>query len=439
MIVGVIGCGFVIDFYMGTWSRHPGLMLKGVADIDMRRRDVVARAYKVKAYDSNEALLADPEIDIVANFTSVESHYEVTRQALEAGKHVYSEKPLAMTTDQARELFALADRKGVRLSCAPSNAMSDTVQTMWKAVRDGAIGDVRIVYAEFDDNVIPLMHPEAWRSPTGAPWPYAHEYEVGCTYEHVGYHLTWLCAMFGPVRSVTAFSKQVIPDKTDLPLDPPDTPDFSVACLDFASGVVARVTCSIGVPLDHRMRIVGSRGMLTADTYRHYQCPVYLERFTQLTLNARKARTARTNSSLAWLFGVGGRRLKLLRIPPPGAGRDTLPRTKWWSPRAVLAAIKRREVGQQDKTVGIAELADAIRTGRPSFPPPDFTLHLAELTIAIQAAGTNGAPIRLTTTFAPIEPRPETLAAPMDYAFKRPPGPLSRAIEGMLVRMHDKR
>lgn len=438
MNVGIIGCGYVVDFYLGTWSRHPGLALKGIADIDAKRRDVVARAYKTRAYANNEELLADPEIDIVANFTSVESHYEVTKAALEAGKHVYSEKPLATTMDEAHALFALAAQKGVRLSCAPSNAMSDTVQTLWKAVRDGAVGDVRIVYAEFDDNVIYRMHPETWRSRTGAPWPYLHEYEVGCTYEHVGYHLTWLCAMFGPVKSVTAFSKRVLPDKTDKPLNPPDTPDFSVACLDFESGVVARVTCSIGVPVDHRLRIVGNLGALEANTYRHYQCPVYLERFSQLSLNARKAMSVRTNSWLQALFGVGGRRVPLLRLPPPGAGRDTLPKARWWNPREVIQAIRRRELGQQDKTIGVAELADAIKTGRPSFPSPEFSLHLTELTIAIQGAGTQSGPVKLTTTFAPIEPRAETLAAPVNYANVRPQGFVARKIDELLVGMHDK-
>jgi predicted dehydrogenase len=435
--IGVIGCGYVFDHYMATWARHPGLILKGVADRESGRRDVVARAYNIKAYASNEELLDDPEIAIVANLTSIESHFEVSRAALLAGKHVYSEKPVAPDFEQARALFGLADRLGLRLSCAPSNAMSDSIQTMWKAVRDGAIGDPRLVYAELDDNVIYRMYPETWRSRTGAPWPYLREYEWGCTYEHVGYHLTWLCAIFGPVESVTAFSKQIIPDKTSLALHPPDTPDFSVACLNFRSGMVARVTCSIGAPHDHRMRIVGSAGMLTVDTYRHYRCPVYLERFSQLTLNARKARSVRTNSVLQRLLGVGGRRLKLLRNSPPGAGgRDTLPRTRWWSAGELLRAVRRRELGQQDKTIGLAELADALRTGRPSFPPHDFTLHLTELTIAIQNAGPYGGSIRLKTSFAPIEPRSETLASTLEYSTARKPSWFGRTIERWLVRMH---
>ena len=438
MKIGVIGCGYVFDHYMATWARHSGLDLKGVADRDGTRRDVVAKAYKLKAYASNEELLADSEIAIVVNLTSIESHVEVTRAALNAGKHVYSEKPLAPDISEARALIDLAESLGLRLSCAPSNAMSDTTQTMWKAVRDGAVGDVRIVYAEFDDNVIYRMHPEIWKSRTGAPWPYLHEYEWGCTYEHVGYHLTWLCAIFGPAESVTAFSKQTLPDKTELKLHPPDTPDFSVACLNFRSGVVARVTCSIGVPYDHRMRIVGNSGMLTADTYRHYRCPVYLERFSQLTLNARKAMSVRTNSLLQGLLGVGGRKVKLLRNPPPGAdGRDRPRETRWWSPRDLLRAAARRELGRQDKAIGVAELADAIETGRPSFPPHDFTLHLTELTIAIQNAGPNGGSIKLKTSFAPIEPRPETLRSKLDVsAATREPSWIGRAIERRLMRMH---
>ncbi len=437
MKIGIIGCGYVFDHYMATWRRHPRLELAGVADTDRARLDHVCRFYGLKRCDSNAALLADPEIGIVVNLTGIASHESVTRAALLAGKHVYSEKPLVTDLDQARALMALAAERGLALSCAPSNALGDTTQTMWKAVRDGAVGTPRIVYAEFDDNVIYLMSPEGWKSRSGAPWPYLHEYEAGCTFEHVGYHLTWMCAIFGPVRSVTAFSRVAIPDKTDQKLDPPDTPDFSVACLDFHSGVVGRVTCSIGVPFDHRMRIIGNEGMLTADTYRHYRCPVFLERFSKLTLNARKAYSVRTRSWLAALLGVGGRKLRLVRNAPPGAGGriiETLPPA--WHPRGLIGRLRRRELGQQDKCLGIAELEDALRTGRPFFPSPAFTLHLTELTLAIQRAGTTGAPQVMTTRFDPLPPRPETLADGPDYRPAGGGGLVARLAGRALDRLH---
>lgn len=436
MKFGIIGCGYVFDHYMATLARHPGLTLAGIADIDADRLARAAAFHGLHAYDSPAALLADPEIAIVANFTSIEAHHAVTRAALEAGKHVYSEKPLVTDMDTAHALTDLAARKGLHLACAPSNALGATAQTMWKATRDGAAGDVRLVYAEFDDNPIYLMSPEGWRSRSGAPWPYLHEYEMGCTWEHVGYHLAWMCAIFGPVRAVTAFSKVTVPDKTDRPLDPPDTPDFSVACLDFESGVTGRVTCSIAAPYDHRMRIIGNRGMIHADTYRHYDCPVMVEPFTKLNLNARKARSVRTRSWLGAIFGVGGRRVPLIRTVPPGGGRVALSPVRWWHPGDLIRHWKRAELGQQDKMIGIAELADAVAKGRAPFPGPDFTLHLTELTLAIQAAGPDGACQTLRTRFAPLDLPARSAAAAPDYAAWARPGWLARRAAALLDRMH---
>lgn len=439
MRVGIIGCGYVFDHYLATWRQHGNLEIAGVYDRDPARLTAVCRAYGLRAYPSRAAMLADPEVRVVVNLTSVASHVEVTRACLLAGKSVYSEKPLSTSLAEARKLVELARSQGVALSAAPCNAMSDTVQTMWKAVRDGAVGSVRLVYAEFDDNPVYLMRPETWRSRTGAPWPYRDEYEQGCTHEHVGYHLTWLCALFGPVATVTAFSKRVIPDKTAESLNPPDTPDFSVACLDFESGVVARVTCSIGAPLDHRMRIIGDRGMISADTYRHYRCPVYLETFTPLTLNARKAMSVRRSSALSRLFGVGGRRLRLVHVVPPESSRAPrlwLRSPAAWSPLGLLRSWQRYQLGQQDKCLGIAELADALEHGRDHFPSPEFTLHVTELTLAVQAAGRSGAAYRPITTFKPLSPRPETVLAARDYRPSRWIRALTRLTDGPLTRLH---
>lgn len=435
MKLGFIGCGFAFDLYMQTWGQHPHLEIAGVTDIDPFRLDIVSRHYNIRPYQSNEALLVDPDVAIVANLTPPPVHYSITKAALEAGKHVYSEKPVATNLAQARELFELADANGLFLSCAPSNVLSNTAQTMWKAIDDGTIGDVRIIYAEFDDNPIYLMSPERWRSRTGAPFPFLPECEMGCTLEHAGYYLSLMCAMFGPVKSVTAFSKCVFPDKTDHLLSPPDTPDFSVACLDFHSGVVGRLTCSIGAPYDHRFRVIGNKGMLIADTYRHYRCPVYLERFTKLPLTGRTMATVRNNSLIQRLFCIGGRQLKLVRNPPPGADRIIDTHGPWWDIKAWRDRFWKHQKGEQDKCVGIAELADAIRSGRQPFPAHDFSYHVTELTLAIQDAGTQSRTHMLESNFNPVALRERTREHDSDYRKAARPPLVERLVWGMPDRL----
>ncbi len=431
MKIGFVGCGYVFDHYMTTRARHPGLSFAGVTDIDRNRAKRVGDYYGLKVYEDTAALLADPEVTIVANLTSIPSHFEVSRQALEAGKHVYSEKPLTPTMEEAVALARLADERGLRLSAAPSNALSSTVQTLWSVVDQGAVGDVRMVYAEFDDNPVYLLSPDTWASRSGAPWPYLHEYEMGCTWEHAGYHLSWMCALFGPVRHLAAFSRMTLPDKTEKPLDPPDTPDFSVAVLDFECGVVGRLTCSIAAPVDHRMRIIGNRGEVSADTYRHYEAPVRLEPFLPMSLKARNAASVRRHSILAAPFGVGGRKVPLVQVPPPGEDRihDEIDGR---GPKAWLKRVRRREFGQQDKCLGLAELADAIRNDRPNFPSPDFILHVTELTLAIQAAGPDGASYRPKTRFERLQRPPAVRAASPDYTRFMRPRAVPRALAGLL-------
>ncbi len=427
MKIGFVGCGYVFDHYMTTRARHPGLAFAGVTDIDRARAERVGAYYGLRVYSGTEEMLADPEVGIVANLTSIGSHHAVSRAALEAGKHVYSEKPLTTTLAEAQDLASLAEARGLRLSAAPSNALSPTVQTMWNVVEQGAIGDVKLVYAEFDDNPVYLLQPETWASRSGAPWPYLHEYEMGCTWEHAGYHLTWMCAILGPVRRLTAFSKHTLPEKTRLPLDPPDTPDFSVAVLDFHSGAVGRLTCSIAAPVDHRMRIIGTAGEVSADTYRHYEAPVRLDGFSPFSLKARNAASVRRHATLGALFGAGGRKVPLATTaltegaPDEIAGRG---------PKAWLRRLRRAEFGQQDKCLGLAELVAAIRADRPHFPPPDFTLHVTELTLAIQAAGPDGSSYTPGTRFAPL-PRPPDATVPR-YADWTRPGPVPRLLSGLI-------
>lgn len=436
MKIAFVGCGYVFDIYMRTFWAHTELQVCGVFDIDAARAKVVGSHYGFHVYADYAALLSDPAVALVVNLTSIDAHYLTTRAALLAGKHVYSEKPLTTDLDQARELFDIAKASGLVLSGAPCNVFSDSVGTMWKAVRDGAIGKPLLVYAELDDNPIYLMGIENWRSATGAPWPYVHEYEEGCTFEHVGYHLVWMCAMFGPAVSVTAFSSALVKNKTKTPLARPDTPDFSVGCIHFANGVAARVTCSIVAPSDHRMRIIGDEGELSTDSYRHYQSPVMLERFSSVSLNARKARTVRLQPLIGRLFGVGGQRLPFIRHwkshaveAEPGAGRRSLR-------QRIMAAIRRREVYAQDKLLGVAMLARAIEQGTRIPMPADFMLHLTELTLLIQSAGTGGSATALTSSFEPLQPMDEILADARNYRNRYRPNFIERRLGATVDGLH---
>lgn len=437
MKIAFVGCGYVFDIYMRTQWAHPELDIRGVYDIDTARSAVVAQHYGFHVYPSLDALLTDPEVDTVVNLTSIHAHADVIRSALQAGKHVYSEKPVTTDLDQTRALFALAEARGLILTGAPCNLYCDAVSTMWKAVRDGAIGKPVLVYAELDDNPAHMMQLEKVQSPTGAPFPYAEELQEGCTVEHVAYHLVWLCAMFGPVLSVTAFSDFLVQHKTDKPLNPPDTPDFSVACLHFADGVAARITCTWVSPRNHQMRIIGEEGEITVDNVFHDQSPLHLERFSRVTLAARKAYTVRTQPLLGRLFGAGGRRMPLVRRwkshaveTEKGVGTSLKHRFVSW--------LRRREIYAQDKLLGLAEMARAMREKRPQPMPPDLLLHLTELTLLIQRAGPLGVAMTPTTSFARIAPLDEVTNSPRNYRSDYRPALLERAAAGLVEALHKR-
>jgi predicted dehydrogenase len=435
MKIAFVGCGFVFDIYMRTRWAHPELEICGVFDLDTARSEVVSRHYGIRVYPSYKSLLADPEVEIVVNLTSIRSHYATTRRALEADKHVYSEKPTTTDLNQTRELFALARERGLVLTGAPSNLYSDAVTTMRQAVRDGAIGKPVLVYAELDDNPAHLMRLETVQSPTGAPFPYVEELQEGCTVEHVGYHLVWICAMFGPAVSVTAFSQALVDQKTSTPLSPADTPDFSVACLSFADGVAARITCSWVAPRDHRIRIIGKEGEIVADNVFHDQSPVFAERFSRVSLTARKAYTLRTQPFIGRVFGIGGQRLRLLRRwkshaveAERGVGRSPKHKLVSW--------LRRREVYAQDKLLGIAEMVLAMEQGRPQPTPPDFLLHLNELTLLIQQSGPEGLAVKPATTFEPFPPPGGMVGDVQNYLASYRPRIAERLLAGIVGLLH---
>lgn len=239
MRVAILGCGYVANMYRLTLPLQPELKLVGVMDRDPQRTKVMADLTSSKAYATLDELLADKEVELVLNLTNPRSHYETTKACLDAGKHVFTEKPLALSMREATSLVELAEKRGLQLSSAPCTLLNEAAQTLWKAVREERVGKTRLVYAEMDDGMVHRMPVKKWVNEAGTPWPYVDEFETGCTMEHAGYVLSWLAAMFGPADLVSAFSTTLVPDK--LPGEKIDSaPDFSVACVRFKSPVVDR-------------------------------------------------------------------------------------------------------------------------------------------------------------------------------------------------------
>jgi predicted dehydrogenase len=234
--LGIVGAGVIAARYAERIAEVDGLELVAVNDVLPERAQALAAKHDARAYASLDELF--PNVDTVLNLTIPATHAEVTRAALEAGKHVHTEKPVALRAEDAHALAALARERGVRLSCAPATLLGEAQQTAWKLIRDGGIGDVKVAYAEANWGRIESWHPEPESLYVSGPLV-----DVGI------YPLTIVTAMFGPVRRVSAYATTIQPVRTrsDGATFELTTPDWWVAALEHESGVLTRLTATFWV------------------------------------------------------------------------------------------------------------------------------------------------------------------------------------------------
>jgi len=360
--IAIVGTGYVADLYMPSLRTFPGLDLVGAWDIDRDRLAAFTRHWSVPAATGFSDLISRRPT-ILLNLTNPHAHAEVNRAALEAGLHVWCEKPLATDLGDAAALTALAGERGLHLASAPCSLLGRAAQTAWAAIRDGRIGMPRLVYAELDDDFLPAAPWRRWHSASGAPWPAADEFRTGCTLEHAGYYLSWLMAMFGPVRRIVSGAARLLDEEQTGAGHA--TPDFASATLFFDS-IVARLTCSIVARHDHRLRIFGDDGVLELDEAWANGAPVRVRRRHVIRRRLVHAPFAR-------------------RVPPAGGAHPM---------------VGRRGAASMNFALGVAEMAMAIAEGRTPRLAGGFALHLTEVSLAMQAGGDH----RPLTGFDPVEP-----------------------------------
>lgn len=236
--VAIVGCGNIAGRYAADLARYEEIAFLGASDLDPARAVALTAEHGGRAYGSLEELLADPAVEVVANLTIHHVHYAITKQCLEAGKHVHSEKPLALTPAESWDLVETAERLGLRLGSSPFTWMGEAQELAWSRIRAGELGTVRLVYAEVNHGRIEAWHPN--------PEPF---YAVGPWFDVGVYPLTLLTTFFGPVRWIQASAQTLYPDRVTKEgrAFHIDAPDSILATLGLAGGQTVRLSCNFYV------------------------------------------------------------------------------------------------------------------------------------------------------------------------------------------------
>lgn len=231
--VGIIGCGHIFDAYARLSSVFEPINLVACSDVDMAAAQKRAQQYGLSALTVDD-LLAREDIEVVINLTNPASHAAITEAILKAGKHAYTEKPLALTMADANRLLEVAEKHGRLIGSAPDTFLGGAHQAARRLVDEGRLGEVKSGSAHFMNHGMEHWHPN----------PFAY-FQVGAgpVLDMGPYYITALVALLGPVRRVIAMATKFYEERhvtADGPAKntvvPVTTPTTSQALIEFRSG-----------------------------------------------------------------------------------------------------------------------------------------------------------------------------------------------------------
>ncbi|MDF0596227.1 Gfo/Idh/MocA family protein [Psychromarinibacter halotolerans] len=363
--IGIVGCGNISTAYLKLSPLFHALEVRAVADINMEAARQRGDEFGVKAL-SVEDLFGSDEIDVVVNLTIPEAHYAISKQALQAGKHVYSEKPFVLTLDEGEDLRAIAGAAGLRVGSAPDTFLGGAHQLARARLDEGLVGEITAGSAAVMSHGMEHWHPnpDFFFQPGAGP-----VLDVG------PYYITNLVQLLGPVKRVASLATSATPTRTILTEGPRRgeeipvaTPTNIHALLDFASGATITFSASW-------------------DVWAHRHQPMEL-------------------------YGTEGS----LFLPDPNffggtvehAGRDgaIAPLAPWDHPfgRPNQEHPSHGPLANY-RASGLADMAEAIMDGRDHRCSLDLSLHAVDVMTSILRAGETGQWVDLTTTCA----RPDAL------------------------------
>lgn len=275
--IGIVGVGCISGIYLENITKvFQNIEVIGVCDLIRERAENAVKNYNLpKLYEDMHELFADPEVDIVLNLTRPYQHYSVTKAALLAGKHVYSEKPLGASWEEGIELVKLAEERGLMIGGAPDTFLGAGIQTCRKLIDEGAIGQV------VGATAFMMSHgPESWH-----PDPeFFYKYGGGPMMDMGPYYVTALVNLLGGVKRIGGMVS--IPQKQRVAtckehngeVIEVEEPTSYYGVLQFESGAVASLCTSFDVYGAHLpiIEIYGSKGTLRVPDPNFFNGPVIL-------------------------------------------------------------------------------------------------------------------------------------------------------------------
>lgn len=362
--LGLIGCGNISTTYLDLAPLFKGVEIRSVTDLNMDVAAAKAAEYGVRA-EGLDAMLAADDIDMVVNLTIPEAHYAISKQALEAGKHVYSEKPFVLSLEEGLELTALAKDKGVRLGSSPDTFLGGSHQQARAVLDAGDVGRIVSGTCHIMGHGMEDWHPN----------PDFFYREGGGPILDMGpYYLTNLVQLLGPVAGVQAASDTPFKTRTigNGPRDgeevPVTTPTTFHAILQFASGAIVTLGASWDV-WSHRhdhMELYGTDGSLFLPDPNFFGGVV---------------KAAGTD-----------REIKDLDVTDHPFHIDN------------------QDSQANYRTAGAADMAQAVIEGRPHRCNGEMALHVIDVLTGILKAGETGAPVKMQTSCERPEPLDATAA-----------------------------
>jgi len=275
--IGIVGCGNISSAYLRTAQTFSVLDCVALADIDLSRARARAQEFVIPQACTVAELLAMPEVEIVVNLTTPQAHMEVSLAAIAAGKHVYTEKPLAVNRADGAKILAAARERGVRVGCAPGTFLGGGLQTCRKLIDDGVIGRPVAAAAFMMSHGHESWHPDP---------AYYYQPGAGPMFDMGPYYLTALTTLLGPVVRVAGTAGIQISPRT-ITSKPKygeqiivNTPDHVTGTFTFASGAIGTIittfaTWNSTLP---RIEIYGTEGTLLAPDPNSLGGPVRLSR-----------------------------------------------------------------------------------------------------------------------------------------------------------------